>query len=311
MSDAESTKHRFATWVLTVLLAACEPETPVNPEEHRVSVEAWREKRVEKLARADGWLTLVGLFWMKNGRYTFGRDSANNFVYAGVQDWVPSRVGTFSVRDSTVHFDAEPGVQVLVKGEPIQSFDALSAEGPATVFELGSLQWFVITRSGEYAVRMRDAQSPVRTTFTPDDIPLFPISTDWRFPARFEWHDPPDTVEIPNILGTVNRTPSPASARFTVAGKTYRLVLWKDSDDTTNFFTAFADETNVRETYGGGRFLWIDAPDAEGRTVVDFNRAYNPPCVFTEFATCPLPPPENRLPFAIPAGERAYQQHSR
>jgi uncharacterized protein (DUF1684 family) len=296
--------------LLVALTPACEPELPpLTAEEHREAVAAWREKRIQKLTQPDGWLTLVGLFWMKDGSYTLGRDTSNNFVYAGVNGWVPSRLGAFHVQDGTARFDAAPGVAVLVQGQPVTSFNALPTDSTGPKFEVGTLQWFVIRRGGELAVRMRDAASPVRTGFTPAHIPLFDISPDWRLRARFVWHDPPDTVEIPNILGTMNPTPIPASVRFKMDGRNYELVLWKDSDDPANFFTAFADETNGGETYGGGRFIWVDAPDADGSTVIDFNRAYNPPCVFTEFATCPLPPLQNRLPFRVPAGEKMYVKH--
>jgi uncharacterized protein (DUF1684 family) len=292
-----------------LVLAACErAPAPVDPEAHRAAVEAWRQSRLAALTRPDGWLSLVGLFWMERGRsYTLGGDTANDFVYAGVDGSVPPRIGTFTTRERGVRFDAEPGLTVTLEGNPVTSIEAAPDSGPAPVLELGSLQFLVLRRSGEYAVRVRDAESPVRTDFP--GIETFPVSTTWRLPARFEWKEPPDTIDIPNILGTVNATPSPATVRFDVDGRTYRIALWKDSDDPANFFTAFADATNAAETYGGGRFLWVDAPDQHGRTTVDFNKAYNPPCVFTEFATCPLPPQQNRLPFSIPAGEKVYEKY--
>lgn len=294
-------------FTMPVLLLACaEPAPPIDPAAHAAEVAAWRDGRIAKLTQADGWVSLVGLWWIPDGTHTFGADSANAIVYAGVNGSVPPRIGAFHVRGDTVHFAVEPGVPVSVADSAVTLADALPAEGDPPVFRLGSLEWFVITRGDRHAIRARDSLSVVRTGFTDDQLPMFELAGELRVRGTFEWKEPADTIEIPNILGTVNATPSPASVRFRVDGKTYRLALWKDSDDPANFFTAFADGTNGSETYGGGRFLWIDAPDAEGHTIVDFNRSYNPPCVFTAFSTCPLPPPQNRLPFEIRAGEKTF-----
>jgi uncharacterized protein (DUF1684 family) len=258
----------------------------------------------------DGWLTLVGLFWLREGPNTFGSDPSNDFVYAGSD--TPPLLGTFTLDrgtgddPATVRFEVAPGVQVLSdQSEPVTFVAMLPREGgQPVVLEHGTVQWFVMRRGPDYALRVRDSQSPVRMEF--EGIERFPTVTGWRLPARFVPHDPPDTIQIPNILGTVNATPSPGSVVFEVDGDRFELAMWKDSDDPANFFTAFADATNGEDTYGGGRFIWVDAPDEYGRTVIDFNKAYNPPCVFTDFATCPLPPPQNRLAIAIGAGERTY-----
>jgi hypothetical protein len=301
--------HRFGPSIIatSVLLLACaEHAPPIDPAVHAAEVAEWRAERIAKLTQADGWITLVGLFWIPDGSHTFGADSANALVYAGVNGSVPPRIGVFHVQGDAVGFDAERGVSVQLGDSTVSTADARPAEGDPPVFRLGSLEWFVITRNGEHAIRARDSLSVLRTGFADDQLPMFDGAGEWRLQGTFEWKEPADTIEIPNILGTVNSTPSPASVRFRVDGKTYRLALWKDSDDPANFFTAFADGTNGNETYGGGRFLWIDAPDAEGHTIVDFNHSYNPPCVFTAFSTCPLPPQQNRLPFEIRAGEKSF-----
>ena len=179
--------------------------------------------------------------------------------------------------------------------------------GDAPLLQVGSVSFFVIERDGRLALRVRDADSPVRRSFA--GVDSYPVSLRWRLPARFVAHEPPRTIRVPSVLGTVHDTDSPASVQFTIDGVTYTLDLWKDSDDPVNFFTAFGDATNGDTTYGGGRFLWVDAPDEYGRTVVDFNKAYNPPCVFTPFATCPLPPKDNRLPVRVEAGEKKFGEH--
>jgi uncharacterized protein len=289
---------------LALVLAACQPTPPPAPsaDEHRQSVDAWSEGRIEKLRQPDGWLSLVGLYWLRPGINPFGSDSSNALIYPAV--YVPARLGDFRLDNDTVRFDAAPGVSVTHEGEPVASVTMAYAGDDPTLLRSGSLAWLIIRRGDRLAVRARDTLSAVRTGFA--GIERFPVDIGWRFAARFVTHEPADTIEVPNVLGTVNHTASPGTVVFVVDGRKYSLRMWKDSDDPANFFTAFADRTNGGATYGGGRFLWVDAPDADGWTVVDFNRAYNPPCVFTEYATCPLPPRENRLPFAIEAGERMY-----
>jgi hypothetical protein len=290
---------------LVMVSAACEaPPLPApDPAVHQAEMDAWKAWRRATLMRPDGWLTLVGLFWLREGESTFGSDSSSDFVYAGN---IPALVGTFALQGDRVRFRAAAGVPVLIRGDTVTDIDVTPrSDSEPVVMQLASVQWLVIQRGDERAVRVRDAQSLVRTTFT--GIDMYPVSLEWRFAGRFRWRDPPDTIDVPNIMGGVNRVPSPASVSFEMDGRRHSLDLWKDSDDPDNFFTAFADETNGRGTYGGGRFLWVDAPDTLGRAAVDFNTAYNPPCVFTPYATCPLPPRQNRLPFEGPAGERDWQ----
>ncbi|MCA9737135.1 MAG: DUF1684 domain-containing protein [Gemmatimonadetes bacterium] len=298
--------------LLPLLLSACGPAPLERPDGAVIQADADRymDGRIAKLTTRDGWLTLVGLFWLPEGESTMGSAPGNSFVYDA--PGVPPLLGTFTLtrgpERAVVRFDAADGVQILSgESEPV-SFAMLTGDGGAPVYlQHGSLKWHVIQRDERLAVRLQDADSPIRTEF--DGIERFPVTGEWWVPARFVWNQPPDTIEVPNILGTIGRTPSPGSVEFEVNGDLFRLDLWKDSDDTVNFFTAFADETNGASTYGGGRFLWVDAPDAQGRTVVDFNRAYNPPCVFTEFATCPLPPRQNRLALQVEAGEKVWGKH--
>jgi uncharacterized protein (DUF1684 family) len=289
---------------LIVLSLACEPAPdPITPDRHLAEVEAWRAGRYEALRQPAGWLSLVGLFWIDEPTTTFGSTADNHFAYRSPDTDFPARAGTFHLHGDSVTFVADASARVTRDGQPIETL-RLSPDSTSPVLQAGSVRWTIIRRGGRAAVRAWDEQSPVRTTFA--GIDSWPVDLRWRFHARFHETDPPDTLEIPNVLGSINRTPSPASVTFEIDGEEYRLALWKDSDDLANFFTAFGDRTNGPLSYGGGRYLWIDAPDEHGRTIVDFNRAYNPPCVFTEFATCPLPPRPNRLPIAIEAGEKIW-----
>ncbi len=166
---------------------------------------------------------------------------------------------------------------------------------------LGSLQWQVIQRQDLIGIRLRDTANAALEEF--EGIETFPVSLDWRIPAKFDWYDPPRIIEVPNVLGMISEQPSPGAVVFQVGGEKLRLDV-TGNPEGRSFSIVFGDETNGIETYGGGRFLSVGAPDEHGRTFIDFNLAYNPPCVFTEFATCPLPTRENILPVRIEAGEK-------
>jgi uncharacterized protein (DUF1684 family) len=290
---------------LSCALLGCKETPPsVDVIAHAIELEAWQADRYEALMETDGWLTLVALHWLDPGATTFGSALGNGLVYEGPE--TPALIGTFHLDRGLVAWESAKGVRVTtVGGEQDVSYATMNAEDAAPiVLEAWPLQWLVIRRGERLAVRLKDAESMVRTEF--DGIQYFPVLADWKLPAQFEAHEPPDTLLVPDILGSVNRTPSPGRVTFEIEGETHTLDLWRDSEDPDNFFTAFGDETNGTSSYEGGRFLWVDAPDDDGRTWVDFNKSYNPPCVFTEFATCSLPPHQNRIPAAITAGELVY-----
>ena len=303
-SNAEPHRSPLRAWGWAALFAAgCGgPDLPpIDPETHRADVETWREYRYD-LLHAEGWLLLTGLHWLGPGENTFGADSSNDLVLEGPA--VPPRIGVLELRDSTITMRVDPGVEVRHGGEPVTELGmAPGALARATVATMGSLTWHVIGRQNTFAVRVRDSLAAPFLAF--DSIPAFPLNPQWRLAARFERYDPPRTIRVPSILGTVNDTPSPGAAVFRVSGRTYRLDAIGDPDGSQAWIQ-FGDETNGLETYGGGRYIWVDAPADGGEIVIDFNKSYNPPCVFTAFATCPLPPRQNELPLRIDAGELAY-----
>lgn len=285
----------------SVLSPGCVADLPqLDPEVHRAEVEAWHSNRLEGLRRSDGWLSVVGLEWLDPGENSFGADSANDLVFPGEN--VPARAGSFFLEGEEVRMDVEPGVEIKVGDEFVTS-SVLSSGGYGrpTTARMGSLSWQVIQRQELIGIRLRDTASAALAAF--DGIETFPLSLDWRIPARFDRFDPPRVIEVPNVLGQINEQESPGAIVFRVDGERLRLEVTGDPDGES-FFVVFGDRTNGAETYGGGRFLEVDAPDEEGRTYIDFNKAYNPPCVFTAFATCPIPPPQNRLPVRIEAGEK-------
>ena len=271
---------------------------------YRAEIETWRSARFERLRREDSWLTLVGLFWLGDGENAFGSDSSNPIVFPAGK--TPAKMGSILLSNGRASVRADPSAGLTSGGKPVTAMPLLSdAEGDPTVLTHGSVSFYLIRRGDRLGVRVKDSDTAARREFR--GIDHFPVDPGWRLPARFEHSDPPRSIPIPNVLGAVTPEPSPGAVIFEIAGKTYRLdaVTEEGSDE---LFLIFGDSTNGVETYGGGRFLYAPSP-VNGRTVVDFNKSYNPPCVFSPYATCPLPPPQNKLTVRVEAGEKSYGEH--
>ena len=215
----------------------------------------------------------------------------------------PESLGVFHRSGSAVTVEVEPGVRILSDGEPITP-TALAADtsGEPTLLEYRTLSFYLIERGPRVGVRLKDSDNELLRTFP--GMENFPISPRWRLEARFVPYREPKTVQVPNIIGDTFEAVVPGEIVFSVGGEELRLE--PTGDPAEGFFLVFGDETNAHETYGGGRFLGTDPPDPEGRVIVDFNKAYNPPCVFTPYATCPLPRPENELALRVEAGEKRF-----
>ncbi|GEN06866.1 hypothetical protein SAMN05443572_104509 [Myxococcus fulvus] len=275
---------------------------PTTPEDITAATRTWHEQRLQRLQSEDGWLSLVGLFWLEEGAQTAGSAPENKLDFP---DGTPPKLGTFTRKGKEVSFQPEKGVQFTRNGEPFTGGALKTDEqGSPDVLKLGSLNFHVIQRGDKVGVRVKDSQSPARTGF--HGIPTYPASNAWRVTARFEPAETPRMLQVPNVLGTTEEMKAPGTLVFTVAGKEYRLTPVEDGSN--QLFVIFADETNRDSTYGAGRFLYADMPK-DGQVVLDFNRAYNPPCAFTRFATCPLPPRGNRLALRVEAGEKRYGDH--
>ena len=290
--------------ILLLGLTACTDrgEPVLDPQTHRQEVEAWREARFTSLRKPDGWFSLVGLFWLRPGENTFGSGPDNALRFP---EKAPARAGSFHLENGAVRLQAAPGADLRHEGVPVDTLTLVpdTADAP-TVLTLGSLTFHLIERDGRLGIRLKDLESPARAAFT--GIPAFAVDPAWRIEGRFEPYTPPRTLAIPTILGTESAQTSPGALVFEVNGTPLRLDVTGEPGDST-YFVIFGDETNGEETYEAGRYLYVAAPDAEGRVVVDFNKAYNPPCVFTPYATCPFPPPQNRLAARIEAGEQKYK----
>ena len=263
------------------------------------ALKAWHQKRIESLKSENGWLNLAGLFWLEEGQNTFGKADNNQIVFPKGS----AKMGTFTLNKGEVTIDIDPKAEVLVNNERVSKLKIFPAEKPM-ILKSGSLRWFVIKRGDKYGIRLRDLESDELKHFT--DIETYTIDTNWRIKAKFEPAFVGKTIDITDVLGQVTPQPSPGTLVFSINGQVYRLDVLDDGDE---FFILLADETSAKETYGGGRFLYTNKPDADGNVELDFNKAINPPCAFTMFATCPLPPKQNRLPIAIAAGEKNYGEH--
>jgi uncharacterized protein len=282
-----------------VLLASPAAAEPMDPAAFAQSTASWHAQREKRLAAEDGWLTLVALLWLKEGDNVAGSGSAATVVFPAQ---APARLGTFRRSGKAVDFQPEPGVAVTTPaGKPFTGGRLKSdAEGEPDVLEAGGLRFQVVVRGERVGLRVKDPAAPKRRDF--HGIPTYPPDRRWRIEAKWEPAPPGTSIPVPNVLGSVDQMPAPGTAVFSVGGQELRLTPVLEEGET-NLFFVFADATNRTETYGAGRFLYAEPPKA-GRVVLDFNRAYNPPCAFSPYATCPLPPKQNRLPLAISAGEK-------
>lgn len=269
---------------------------------HEAAVWAERERRLEGLRDPEGWLSLVGLAWLHDGDNRVGADSNADVVLPGAN--VPALVGTVVVRDGAASFAPASGAGVTHEGKLLTGALALvdDVDGEPTILTVGMLRFHLIRRGDQLGIRVRDRAAPALATFR--GLEYFPIDPSWRITARFE-RASGRTIIVPDVIGMVIDEPSPGSVVFERDGVEIRLDALRGSDDGS-LFLVFGDATNGAETCPGGRFLYTDAPSADGSVVVDFNLAYNPPCAFSAFATCPLPWAQNRLTVRIDAGERAY-----
>jgi len=293
----------FAIFTLFISLISCQSnKEKFNEEEYIASVKNWQQQRLERLKSENGWLNLVGLYWLKEGQNPFGSNEANNIVFP---EKAPEFIGTIILYKGNLSVQINDDVDVfindsLTKERNIQT----DYDDNTTMFKYESLKWYIIKRGKKYGIRLRDLESPLVEKIT--EIPSFPINAKWRIKAKYEKFDNPKEIAIPNVLGDIEFEKCYGSLKFKIEDKDFELIPLGNGAKE-NLFLIFADETSAEETYGAGRFLSIEQPDENGITYIDFNKATNPPCAFTDFATCPLPPKENVLPVKILAGEKVNE----
>lgn len=288
-----------AVGLAMILAAACAPKTDADYEK---SIDDWHQKRVEALKAPDSWLSLAGLYWLEEGENSFGSGPSNSVVFP--PDKVAAEMGVFILENGRVTVKAKKGVGIYHDGAPVTTLEMKSdASGKPTVLSRGALSWLVIQRGDKVGIRLRDSANPRIADFK--GIERFPVSGKWRIEAQFKPYVGVKILSVPTVLGTIDESPCSGALVFKIGGREYSLDPITE-EGSPGFFIVFGDATNGKETYGGGRFLSAEAPGPDGKVILDFNKAVNPPCAFTPFATCPLPPEQNILPVAVKAGEKTY-----
>jgi len=265
-------------------------------------INEWHSKRIESLTSKDSWLSLAGLFWLNEGENSFGSDESNDIVFP--KDKSADFMGWFDLKGGEVKIRVKQGVNITTNdslvSEMILQNDNM--EKP-TKLKYNSLSWFVIKRQNKYGIRLKDSENPEIKNFT--GIDRFEVNPEWKIKADFIPYDPVKMIDIPTVLGTIEQEAAPGYLQFQIDGKTYQLDPTGDLQ-RGKLFIIFADQTNGEKTYGAGRFLSVDIINPDSKVYIDFNKAYNPPCAFTKYATCPLPPKQNQLAVEITAGEKNY-----
>ena len=268
---------------------------------YKNEVQKWREKTETELKSENSWLSLAGLFWLKEGDNTIGSDLANDIK---LPKSTAQKVGAIEFKDGVAKLSVNTDVKAISDGKPITNLELTSDEkGKPTLIELGDVSFTLIRRENRFGIRVKDKNNINRQQFK--GLNWFPIDESYRVEADFEAYKEPKVIDIPNVLGGVYKMKSFGLLKFKIKGKPYTLEPVEEGD---KFFIIFNDLTVRKTTYQAGRFLDADKPTG-GKVILDFNEAYNPPCAFTEFATCPLPPPQNRLKVEIKAGEKRYEQN--
>lgn len=290
---------RFLTGLLAVaLLAGCSAEADFDVDAYRADVEQWRADRAAFLVSPDGYVNLVGLYWLEKDRYRIGSAADNDIVFP---ELAADHVGELRVTPDGVLLVAEPGVEILHDGQPVTQI--LMADdtttNPVTVTHR-SLAWLIILRDGRFAMRLRDYDHPGIAGFGP--MEWYPIDPSYRLPATLRPFDEPRVLNVGTTIEGLGFNPlSPGKLAFEIDGVEHELeAYWSDD----RLLVIFADQTTGRETYPAGRYMYLTAADTDGNTIIDFNKAFSPPCAYNDFATCPVASPRNRLKIRVEAGER-------
>ena len=267
---------------------------------YRTSVDAWHAGRVARLTAEDGWLSLIGRDWLNPGENTVGSAPGSTVL---LPDWAsPAQAGLLILEGTTLRFRPLPGSPLLLNGKPAtESVLRTDQDGTPDVIQAGRVRFHIIRRGNRFAARVKDPEAPTRKDFK--GISRYPVDPAWRVEADFIPYATPQTRSIATVLGTTEPMTAPGLLRFKVGKREITLEPMLEDPEHPQLFLIFKDRTSAKDTYPAGRFLYADMPKA-GKVILDFNRAYNPPCAFTLFATCPLPPKQNYLGIEIRAGEK-------
>jgi uncharacterized protein (DUF1684 family) len=273
-----------------------------NTKRYTEEIDAWHQKRVANLKSETSWLNLVGLYWLNRGNSTFGSGEGIDVKFP--KGSIPEYAGRFLWIGKTVSMIAADGVPLLVDNLPFRKAATLFNidSSKSKVASFGSVRWTIIKREDKVGVRVRDLNADAVKNFT--GIERFPVDKKWQVTATLQ-PQAQKSIFITNVLGQTSDQPSPGKLAFTIGADSFTLDAIDEGDD--ELMIVFGDATSGNGTYVSGRFVYVKKPGTDGKTIIDFNKAYNPPCAFTDFATCPLPPKQNILPIAVTAGEKDYK----
>lgn len=286
-------KFAICLFLAALALPAC-----ASDAEYVAEIDEWHAGRVERLKQPGSWLTLVGLIALPEGRSSFG---TGEDVDLQVDASGPPHIGDVVVEAGVVTF--QPAAPVMHDGELIGEIDlAVDIDEEPAVLEIGTMSFYLIIRHERPYLRVKDSAAPLLAEF--EGIDRWPVDRSWRIEAEWVEYETPQVRAFPDVLGVATEAEVTGEARFTIGGNEYTLYPNSVGEDWMYF--VFGDATNGVESYGAGRFVYTDRPDADGNVVIDFNRSYNPPCVFTPYATCPLPADDNVLELEITAGEKKF-----
>ena len=294
----------FILSTLLLLTLGCKRSAPVieDKDKYIKSVEQWQADRLEGLKGKDGWLNLAGIYWLKEGEQSFGSHPSNDHVFP---EKAPAFMGTLNLKEGKIHVKTHNDITLLYKGEQVHEFElGPESSGHPSYVTHGDFAWYIMKRHRSLAIRLRDYKNPAIEAL--EYIPSYPIDPDYVVEATLHPFDETRTITVNTPFQDYTQDyQCPGELEFKLQGKKLKLLPFISGE---GYFIIISDETTALDTYGGGRFMYA-YPDSTGRIILDFNKAYNPPCAVTPFAACPMPPPENRLPLEIKAGEKNLTSH--
>jgi len=292
-------RSAFFFFIIPLLIISCDNDDlgrASMPDNYEESITEWKEYRVGVLTGPTNWLRLHAIYWLSEGDNTFGSAQENTITFP--KGSIPDFAGVFTLTNNTVTMDVTDDVLITHEGGPVSDFTLFDGENRPHVMH-GDLEWFIDSRGDEHGIRLYNKDNPKADAF--DGFPFFPLNPEWHLKAKFIPNTDSTTVTVDNVLEEKVDLVSPGNIRFEVDGQTDEMIAFEAN---SGLFIMFNDKTNGNETYHAGRYMIIPFADEEGYTILDFNKAYNPPCAFNTFTTCNLPPPENRLNMAVMAGEK-------
>ena len=289
---------------LLILICACDSSAPLIEDEtsYIQSIEYWQQDRLEGLKARDGWLNLAGIYWLKEGEQSFGSDPSNDIVFP---EKAAAFIGTITVVDGLAQIKVNKDAELYYKNEQVHELELSNdSSGKPSYITHGDLAWYIMKRHKSLAIRLRDYKNSAIEAL--DHIPSYPIDPDYVVEATLHAFDEPRTITVNTPFEDYTQDYlCPGELEFKLKGEKLKLLPFTSGE---GYFIIISDETSAMETYGGGRFMYT-YPDSTGRILLDFNKAYNPPCAVTPFAACPMPPPENHQPVKIEAGEKTLEGH--